>query len=284
MKKNGKGRIAMHYNQGFEQRLLVEVSSTRNDGITLMGNLYEEFNNIYGIAHGGYLYTVAHIAACKTGELCVGGDWEVEGAQCLFLHPLRIYPSVTETTLLSREDRPLVRCQVHDNKGNLCFEMHATLRPAKERAGEKVTHTPTIITDRRLPKDPNEKPQFPCLSSTYSKWLNIYSTSMTDSTIVYSADLTEINCDDMGYLHPAVMFTAADCSAGGCLFYIDKRRPITVSANIHYLRHTCKGPVHAVPRPIRKGNVLNFYEVDLVDGDGEIAAVSQFIIRDMDKK
>ena len=273
----------MKYTEQFEQRLLVEVSSVREDGITLMGNLYEEFNNVYGIAHGGYLYTVAHLAAQKTGELCIGGDWEVESAQCLYLHPLRIYPSMTKTTLLHRDGlRPLVRSQVHDGKGNLCFEMNVTLRPTVERAGEKVIHTPTIITDRRLPKDPNEKPQFPCLSSTYSKWLNIYSTSMTEETITYSADLTEINCDDMGYIHPAVLFTAADCSAGGCLFYIQKRRPITVSANIHYLRHTCCGPVHAVPRPIRKGKILNFYHVDLVDGNGDTVAVSQFIIRDMD--
>ena len=269
----------------FEKKMLLEVSQVRTDGITMQGNLYEEFNNIYGISHGGYLYTVAHIASRFTGNLCMGGSWEVSSAEALYLHPLRVYPSVTETKLLSNDERgPVVRAEVRDGKGNLCFELNAMLRPAGPAPEEKVSHTPTIITDRRLPKDPNEKPQFPCLSSTFSKWLDIYSTSMTEETIVYSADLTDANCDDYGYLHPEVMFTAADCAAGGCLFFIQKRRPITVSANIHYLLPTCSGPVHAVPKPIRGGRVLNFYDVDLVDGDGRVAAAAQFIIRDMDYK
>ena len=269
----------------FEKNLLVELKEIRSDGITLLGNLYEEFNNIYGIAHGGYLYTVAHIAARLTGDLCMGGEWEVGSAEAMYLHPLRIYPSMTKTKLVSNDIRgPVVRGEVYDGKGNLCFELVSALRPEGKVPEEKVTHTPTIITDRCLPKDPNETPQFPCLSSTYSRWLNIYSTSMTEESITYSADLSEANCDDYGYLRPEVMFTAADCSAGGCLFYIDKRRPITVSANIHYLRPTCRGPVHAVAKPLRKGRLLNFYDVDLVDGDGEIAAAAQFIIRDLDHK
>jgi uncharacterized protein (TIGR00369 family) len=179
---------------------------------------------------------------------------------------------------------PMLRAEVRDSKGALCFELNAVLRPAMPKPDCVVEHIPTIITDRRLPKDPNEEPQFPCLSSTYSRWLDIYSTSKTDEVIVYTADLTDRNCDDFGYLHPAVMFTAADCSAGGCLFYIDKKRPITVSANIHYLDRTCVGPVHAVPRPVRKGKVINFFDVDLVDGAGKTVAVSQFIIRDMDQR
>ena len=269
----------------FEKKMLLEVSQVRTDGITMQGNLYEEFNNIYGISHGGYLYTIAHIASRFTGNLCMGGSWEVSSAEALYLHPLRVYPSVTETKLLSNDERgPVVRAEVRDGKGNLCFELNAMLRPAGPAPEEKVSHTPTIITDRRLPKDPDVEPEFPCLSSTFSKWLDIFSTSKTDTTIVYTADLTDQNCDDFGYLHPAVMFTAADCSAGGCLFYIDKRQPITVSATIHYFDRTCVGPVHAIPAPIRKGRVLNFYNVDLVDGAGQTVATAQFVIQDMNHK
>lgn len=270
---------------GFERRLLLELTEVREDGITVHGNLYEEFNNVYGIAHGGYLYTVAHIAAQLTGDVHLGGRWEVSNAQCLYLHPMRLYPSVTRTLWLNRDPaNPTLRAEVRNSKGELCFEMNVTLMPAKAHEGAAVVHTPTIITDRPLPKDPNEEPQFPCLSSTFSKWLNIYSTSKTEETIVYSADLSARNCDDFGRVHPAALFTAADCAAGGCLFYIDKRRPITVSAGIHYFRHTVTGPVHAVPRPVRKGRVLNFYDVDLIDGCGDTVAVAQFVIRDMDKK
>lgn len=269
----------------FEKNLLLEVAEVRDSGITVKGNLYEEFNNVYGIAHGGYLYTISHVAAQLTGELCIGGKWDVRSAQCLYLHPLRLYPACVDTTWLHKDPtQPTLRAQVRDGKGNLCFEMTVSLKPALPDPDEVVAHTPTIITDRRLPKDPNVEPEFPCLSSTFSKWLDIYSTSKTDTSITYSADLTHRNCDDFGYLHPAVMFTAADCAAGGCLFYIDKRQPITVSATIHYFGRTCKGPVHAVPTPIRKGRVLNFYNVDLVDGAGQTVATSQFVIQDMNHK
>ena len=269
----------------FEKNMLVELKECRSDGITLQGNLYEEFNNIYGIAHGGYLYTVAHIAARMTGDLCIGGKWEIGSAEALFQNSMKVFPSVTKTKVVSNDIRgPVVRAEVYDGKGTLCFNLVTHLCPPGKKPAEKVVHTPTIITDRHLPQDPNEKPQFPCLSSTFSRWLDIYSTSMTEETITYTADLSEANCDDYGFIRPEVMFTAADCAAGGCLFYIDKRRPITVSANIHYVRPTCRGPVHAIAKPLRKGRVLNFYDVDLVDGDGKLAAVAQLIIRDLDYK
>ena len=53
---------------------------------------------------------------------------------------------------------------------------------------------------------------------------------------------------------------------------------------MHYLDRTVIGPVHAVPHAVRKGNFLNFYDVDLIDGAGKKVAVGQFIIRDMDKR
>lgn len=267
----------------FERNMLLDIVEVRENGITVQGNLYEEFNNVYGIAHGGYLYTIAHIASQITGDLCLGGTWDVRNAECIFLHPLRLYPSRVDTVWINRDEKyPLLRAEVRDNRGTLCFELNCTLCPAEPEPDEIVTHSPTIITDRRLPKDPNEKPQFPCLSSTFSKWLDIFSTSMTDEIIVYSADLTDKNCVESGYLHPAVMFTAADCAAGGCLFHIDKKRPITVSANIHYLKRTFCGPVHAVSRPVRKGRILNFFDVDLIDGNGVCVATSQFVIQHLD--
>ena len=269
----------------FEKKMLLDVLEVRDNGITVQGNSYDEFNNIYGIAHGGYLYTVAHISAQMTGNLCLDGKWDVRNAECIYLNPLRQYPVRIDTVWVNKDERyPLLRVEVRDHSGMLCFELNCTLMVAEEEPREWISHTPTIITDRRLPKDPYEKPQFPCLSSTFSKWLDIYSTSMTDEIIVYSADLTDRNCVESGYLHPAVMFTAADCAAGGCLFFIEKKRPITVSANIHYLKRTFCGPVHAVSRPVRKGRILNFFDVDLIDGNGVCVATSQFVIQHLDHK
>ena len=280
-----KGMVRLRKQDRFERNMLLDLVEVREDGITVQGNLYEEFNNVYGIAHGGYLYTISHISAQMTGDLSLGGRWDVKNAECIYLHPLRLYPARVDTFWVNREEQyPLVRAEVRDNKGVLCFEMNCTLSRAEPEPKEAVKHTPTIITDRRLPKDPDEEPRFPCLSSTFSKWLDIFSTSKTDEIIIYSADLTDKNCTESGYLHPAVMFTAADCAAGGCLFYIDKKRPITVSANIHYLKRTFCGPVHAISRPVRKGRILNFFDVDLIDGNGICVATSQFVIQHMDHK
>ena len=267
----------------FERKMLLDVQEIRENGITVQGNYYEEYNNIYGIAHGGYLYTIAHISAQMTGDLCLGGKWDVRNAECVYLHPMRQYPVRIDTVWINKEENyPLLRAEVRDRNGTLCFELNCTLTVAEKESDEIVSHTPTIITDRRLPKDPNEKPQFPCMSSTFSKWIDIFSTSMTDEIIVYSADLTDRNCVESGYLHPTVLFTAADCAAGGCLFFIEKKRPITVSANIHYLKRAFTGPVHAVSRPVRKGKILNFFDVDLIDGNGECVATSQFVIQHLD--
>ena len=264
--------------------MLMEVTRVGEDGITMHGNLYKDFNNVYGIAHGGYLYTVAHIAAKVCGELCLGGKWEVRSAECLFLHPLRIYPSVIDTVWVNKDsDYPMLRSEVRDSKGALCFELNAILAPARSNP-EAVVQTPKIHTDTLPPKSPDGEFQLPCVSTTFARLMNIYVTSKDEKSIVYSADLCENNCDDDGYVHPAAMFTAADCAAGGCLFYINGKRPITVSANMHYLQPTAVGPVHAVPRLVRNGNFLNFYDVEMVDGTGKTVAVGQFIIRDMDKK
>ena len=265
--------------------MLMEISQVGDHGITMHGNLYKDFNNIYGIAHGGYLYTVAHIAAEAAGEVCLGGSWEVRSAEALFLHPLRIFPSVIDAVWVSKDPAyPVLRVEVRDSRGALCFELNAVLAQARPIPECTVEHTPKIITNNMPPKTPDGELKLPCLSSTFSRWLNVYTTAKEGEKMTYSVDLCQRNCDDYGYVHPAAMFTAADCAAGGCLYYIDHKRPITVSATMHYLDRTAYGPVHAVARPVRKGNFLNFYDVDMIDGAGKTVAVGQFIIRDLDRK
>lgn len=269
----------------FEDHMLMEVTRVGEDGITMHGNLYKDFNNVYGIAHGGYLYTVAHMAAEVCGEICLGGKWEVRSAECLFLHPLRIYPSVIDTVWISKDPQyPMVRSEVRDSKGALCFELNAVLAPAAPMTLAETEQTPKIFSETLPPKMPDGQFHLPCLSTTFARLMNIYITAKDEKSIVYSADLCDRNCDEYGFALPAAMFTAADCAAGGCLYYIDGKRPITVSATMHYLERTVIGPVHAVPHAVRKGKFLNFYDVDLIDGAGKKVAVGQFIIRDMDKK
>lgn len=171
--------------------MLMNIVEVREDGITVQGNLYKDFNNIYGIAHGGYLYGVAHIASQMTGDLCLGGQWDVAGAECLYLHPLRVYPSVTRTVWINKEEaRPMLCARVYDNQGALCFEMNRTLKPAEEHKGQ-IVHTPHYNTQLLPPKSPYDELKVPCLSSTFSRWLNIYTTKKEEASVIYSVDLNE---------------------------------------------------------------------------------------------
>ena len=136
----------------------MEVTHVGEDGITMHGNLYEDFNNVYGIAHGGYLYTVAHMAAEVCGELCLGGSWQVRSAECLFLHPLRNFPSVIHGVWISKDPAyPMVRAEVHDSKGALCFELNAALAPAWPAPAAAVRQIPKITTENMLPICPHRR-------------------------------------------------------------------------------------------------------------------------------
>ena len=190
----------------FERNMLLEVTQVRENGITMHGNLYKDFNNVYGIAHGGYLYTVAHMAAEACGEICLGGKWQVRSAECLFLHPLRNYPSVIDTVWINQDPSyPMLRAEVRDSKGSLCFELNAALAPAPAAPHEVVEQTPKIFTENLPPKTPDGELKLPCLSSTFSRWLNIYTTAKEGESVVYSADLCSHNCDEYGYVLPAAL-------------------------------------------------------------------------------
>jgi len=265
----------------FMERINVEVLEIKRNGIVLQGNVQKDFYNVYGIAHGGYLYTLGHVAAQLTGELCMGGGWEVADASCQYLHPLRIFPAKAETMWVGGgEDAPCLRIEVRDGSGKLCFEQNVVLREDTAPSVD-VVHTPTIFTDRPLPNDCYEQPQFPCITSTFSKYLNIYSTGFRDTGLVYTVDLTADNCDGRGYAHPGAIFTAADAAAGGSLYYVQKKRPITVSASIHYFDKTTCGPVHTIPRLVRGGRSLYYYDLDIVDGRDRLVAIGQFIIQNI---
>ena len=99
---------------------------------------------------------------------------------------------------------------------------------------------------------------------------------------MYALDLNQNNCDTKGYAHPAAMFTVADSAVGGSLVRIEKKKPVTVSASIHYLAKAEAGLVEARPRLTRGGRALYFYDVDLVDGNGTTAAVAQFVVQSLE--
>ena len=134
-----------------------------------------------------------------------------------------------------------------------------------------------------MPADLNAEPPFPCLSTSFSRYLNCYSVRKLETGLVYALDLNENNTDSYGFAHTAAMFTVADSAACGSMVRIEKKNPITVSASIRYLAKAEAGLVEARPRLTRSGKLLYFYDVDLVDGNGTVAAVAQLVIQSLDK-
>lgn len=262
----------------FTRRMLVEVLEQRPEGLVLRGGGHREFYNVYGIAHGGYLYTLGHLAGELTAQLTRETPMDVLDVSCQYLNPFRQFPARVETRWLGGEGSTHLQVRVLDSRGLLCFQQYMTLGPAWEQIPHEIP-TPGISTDRPLPHSCYEAPQFPCITSTFSRFLDIYSTRFQDRGLVYAVDPSPANTDGLGRVHPGAIFTAADAAAGGTLYYVDKKRPITVSGNIHYHRPAVIGPVSAIPRLVRGGKSLFYYDLDILDGHDGLVATAQFIIQ-----
>lgn len=265
------------------RRLGIEVSEVTEKGIVTLANHREEACNHYGMAHGGYLHTLAHISMILDGEIRLGGAWEVADAFCEYLRALRAFPVKTVTTQIGNDPTaPVYLAEVFDAKGALCYTQTSALRRAAEVKGEPVVHTPLITSASPMPKDLDVEPPFPCYSTSYSKWLNCYSIRKQGTGLVYALDLCEANCDEMGNVFPAAVFTLGDSAVGGSLVRIERKNPLTVCASMRFLKHSSTSLVAAIPRLVRGGKKLFYYDVDIVDGAGEVLAVGQFVIQSLE--
>lgn len=262
----------------------LQICEERDDGLVTLADNGPDVCNRYGIAHGGFLHTLAHLSALLSASHCLGGSWELGDASCQFLRALRAFPAKTVTCLVGTDPQsPVFRAEVYDAAGSLCFTQLSTLRPAAP-AGAPVTHTPKISAANPMPKDLDVEPPFPCLSTSFSRRLNCYSIRRQGTGLVYALDLNDSNCDSSGRVHRAAMFTLADAAAGGSLVRIEKKSPITVSGSMRYVAHGSVGLVEAIPRLTRAGRILYFYDVDIVDGTGKLLAVGQFVIQNLEHK
>ena len=262
----------------------LEITEVREDGLTTSADARPEVTNLYGMAHGGYLHALGQLSAMLSAEQKYGGAWEVSDASCQYLRALRSFPAKTVTKLMNEsEDTPVYRAEVMDAAGAVCITQIIGLKREKEYRGERLQHTPVITAANPMPKDLNAEPPFPCLSTSFSRYLNCYSVRKLETGLVYALDLNESNTDTHGFAHSAAMFTVADSAACGSLMRIEKKSPITVSASIRYLAKAEASLVEARPRLTRSGRVLYYYDVDLVDGKGNLAAVAQLVIQSLDK-
>lgn len=261
----------------------LQIVSAEENSLTTSADCMTDVTNRYGIAHGGYLHTLAHLTSVLAAEQFLGGSWEADYASCQFLRALRQFPAKTTATLVTAKGcAPLLRSEVYDAKGMLCFTQLMGLRPAAPALQQPKTHTPKILHANPMPADLDVEPPFPCMSTSFSRLLNCYSIRKQGTGLVYALDLIEKNCDANGFVHPAAVFTLADAAAGGSLVRIEKKSPITVSAFIRFLEHGEDGMVEAIPRLTRGGRALYFYDVDIIDGAGRPVAAGQFVIQNLD--
>ena len=260
----------------------LEITEIREDGLTARADIRPDVTNRYGIAHGGYLHALGQLTALEAARQMFGGDWEVSDASCQYLRALRTFPAKTVVQLVNKDDwTPVFRGEVFDGAGALCITEVIGLKREEEYPADPITHSPVIFNPNPMPADLDAEPPFPCLSTSFSRYLNCYSVRKQGTGLVYALDLNEKNTDAHGFAHTAAMFTVADSAACGSLVRIEKKNPVTVSASIRYLAKAEASLVEARPRLTRSGRVLYFYDVDLVDGNGTLAAVAQFVIQSL---
>ena len=77
-----------------------EVTEVWETGIAARAESKKEFCNAYGFAHGGFTYTVGHLAAITSAELCLGRKAVVTEASCEYLTSLNGSVALVETQLL----------------------------------------------------------------------------------------------------------------------------------------------------------------------------------------
>ena len=261
----------------------LEVTEIRENGLVTSADARPDVTNRYGIAHGGYLHALGQLSALLTAEHQYGGNWQVNEASCQYLRALRKFPAKTVTYAVGNETAPVYRAEVFDGDGVLCITEVIGLKVEEGHDGEVITHSPVITAANPMPADLNAEPPFPCMSTSFSRYLNCYSIRKQGTGLVYALDLNKRNTDAHGYAHTAAMFTVADSAVCGSLVRIEKKNPVTVSASIRYLAKAETSLVEARPRLTRSGRVLYFYDVDIVDGNGTLAAVGQFVIQSLEK-
>ena len=94
-----------------------EVLEQRENGLLTRAASKTEFCNAYGFAHGDFTYTVGHLAAVASAELCLGRKTVVTDASCEYLTSLNGPYALAETELLrAGNSRMEYRVSIMDEK------------------------------------------------------------------------------------------------------------------------------------------------------------------------
>ena len=265
-------------NDLFTENLSLCLQSYDKKSVVVRCDSKDVFLNPYGFAHGGFLYTIGHIAARNMALVCCGRHMQVVQSTCQYLDRVTCAPITAEARLLSVYHEAVVcEAKVRDGKGNLCFlqtlilqdttEDGVELRYPKKYKGEKGSKYAA-------------SGMFAAMGSrkSFDDLCHIGNPTADAKGIHVSTDLYSDTSSDRGYVHQGVLFTMCDNCAAACVAMMQKKRPVTVSAAVHYLSPAVKGPITATGKLLRAGNKLAYYDIIVKDGTGRNCAKTQFIM------
>ncbi len=270
----------------FVKLIGLKVDEVRENGLIARSKLNPDFCNTYSSAHGGYVYALGHAAAVLSAELCLGRQTVAVDVSSQYECSLLGIGAHIRTKLIGTDRESIIyRVRITDSNGKLCLSQLVTLKDTDQpREGLREFHQTIFAGNENSPIDPVTGIFYPRLSVFFPAVCHIHVLGRGEKGMIYGADIYPDTCDVYGAAHSGVIYTCCDCVAGGSAAFLLEKRPVTVSSSIHYLRSAKVGPVKAEARLIRAGRQLLFYDVDVTDGNGDLAAVSQFVMQSVEYK
>ena len=268
----------------FNALLGLEIESVTATGLTAYAEIPKEACNVFGAAHGGYVYSLGHVAAAQSAKLCLKRPAVVVNVTSQYLRSLIVSPAQVKTELV-RNGRELMifRVEIRDGKGGLCFSQTVELKEVAYPIPGERTFSQTIVPgDENSPIDPVTDIYYPRLSPFFATPCHIHVLGRGDSGMIYGADRYPETCNLYGAAHGGLIYTACDCAACGSMAFLMERKPVTVSSTIRYLRSAMVGPVKAEGKLVRDGKQLSYYDVEVTDGEDRLVAIAQFVLKSVD--
>lgn len=259
----------------------MEVMGMEEQGLLTRCKLLPQFKNPYGIAHGGFTYTLAHITAAQSVKLCLGRQAVVVDAASEYLAPGDT-STLFGRSMLVRSGRELIvyKVEILNERMETVSEQLITLKEVTYPPVAERVPNPTIFpAGPETMADPVSGLLFPSTTPFFMSTCHVYMTGRAESGLIYSADLYPDNCNAYAAAHGGLIYTCCDCAVGGSSRFLNKKPTVTVSSNIHYLSSGMEGPIHAEARLRRSGRRIQFYDTDVTDGTGKRIALAQFVLQ-----
>jgi 1,4-dihydroxy-2-naphthoyl-CoA hydrolase len=114
--------------------------------------------------------------------------------------------------------------------------------------------------------------------NTIHETLGIRAIDVTPDRVVLEMDIGPKVHQPMGLLHGGASAVLAESAASmGAYMNCEPEKEFAVGTdlNISHLRARREGLLKAIAHPIRKGRTIHVWNIDLVDGNGDLVAVAR---------